>query len=211
LALPFDRSLFRSTVLGRETRRGVFRYDDTGDRNMKRWSGTVAVAVAVVAFTMAVTPAVAGAQETAECTPINGSQVCFEDTSISKTDLQKGEDSTLSYTMKNVGNETAKVRVVLNTVGPDNTSESFILSRATLEPGESKSSSVTITGDTPGTHGIQLKLVKGNSSVFYDESKPMTMEVQPARIGGNLDAPDFALLALVGALSVMGFIVYRRR
>ncbi|MFB6177176.1 MAG: hypothetical protein ABEI99_08570 [Halobaculum sp.] len=180
---------------------------------MNHWSGTLAVLLLVTALGIAVAPAVAGAQDTVECKPLNGTQFCFESTSIDETKLEKGQQSEISTTIRNTGDERASVRVILNTVGPNNETESFVLGTPTLAPNESVTITQSVGARTPGTHGLQVRLVQANGSFVYDSSKIVTVQVigDRTRLGGELDTPEFALIALIGSLAGMGYLVTQRR
>lgn len=180
---------------------------------MERRSGTLAVLVVIAALAVAGAPTLAGAQETAECRATNGTQVCVEELSVTDDTLETGQQGEISVTVRNVGNETASVRVILNTVDPNNETGSFILDERTLDPEESITITEQLGARTPGTHALQVRLLQQNGTFRYDSSEIVTIDIvkDRTRLGGEIDEPDFALLALLGSLAGMGYLVVRRR
>lgn len=180
---------------------------------MERRSGTLVVLLVIAALAVAGAPTLAGAQQTAECKASNGTQVCIEETTISDDTLESGQQGEISLTMRNVGQEDASVRVVLNTVDPNNESQSFVIEERTLAPDESVTVTKNLGAQTVGTHGLQARVLQQNGTFLYDASKVVTIQVveDRTRLGGELDAPEFALVALLGSLTAMGYLVVQRR
>jgi hypothetical protein len=179
---------------------------------MERRRGALTLLV-VAALAVAGAPTLVGAQQTTECKPLNGTQVCIEETSVTDDTLEDGQQGELTVTVQNVGEGNASVQILLNTVDPDNETQSFILDERTLEPNESVTITKKLGAQTPGTHGLQVRLSQRNGSFVYDASKIVTVQVveDRTRLGGELDAPEFALIALIGSLAAMGYLVVKRR
>lgn len=147
-----------------------------------------------------------------ECTAADGRTVCLEDVRLSADRLVRGETATLEATVRNAGDAPANATVVLNTVDPNDTVDSYTLGRVSLAPGESRTVRQPLDASTPGTHGVQLLVVDGNGSHRYDASTVRTIAVAERGLGGTLDRTEYALGALVGSVGVaVGLVVRRRR
>ena len=171
--------------------------------------GVVAVAVVVaVALTLAAGPAL-GAER--KCTAADGRKVCLDDVRLSADGLVRGETATLEATVRNAGDAPANVTVVLNTVGPNDTVDTYTLGRTRLAPGETRTVSQSLDASTPGTHGVQLLVVDADGSHRYDASAVRTIVVAERGLGGALDRSEYALGALVGSVGVAVGLVLRRR
>lgn len=143
------------------------------------------------------------------------SSVCLSDVSLSDETLTKGEEGTLSFTVTNDGSTERSFRIVLVVAGPDNETQAVELDRPaqrrTLAPGESVTFEQPLDPDTPGTHGLQLRLVNTDQTERLDQSDAVTVTVESrsAGFGGPIDRTEIAAGALVGALGVMGYMVRR--
>lgn len=172
-------------------------------------SGTLAVLV--VLLTVALTAGSVVGADDAACTADGERELCLTDVNLSTDQLTVGESATLHVTLRNVGEVPANVTVVLNTAGPNNETGSYILHEGRLVPDEEITVSQRLGASTPGTHALQVLLYDGAISHQYDASRVMTLRVveQSSSLGGPFDAPEFALVALLGSLGVLGVIVYR--
>ncbi|MFC7098180.1 CARDB domain-containing protein [Halobaculum marinum] len=168
----------------------------------------------VVLFTAAliVGPAVgaAGAQSSS-CAANGAQQVCLVDAGVDADTIVTGQSTELSVTVENVGDERATAVVVLNVASPDNETDSYELRTRSLAPGETLTVTQSIDATTIGTHALQTIVYSDGYGHRYDATEPMTVTVEPRGLGGPIDAPEYALGALVGSLGVAGAIVYRRR
>ncbi|QLG26265.1 hypothetical protein HUG10_01340 [Halorarum halophilum] len=172
-------------------------------------NGTLAVLVVLVAAAVAA-GGVAGADE-GTCSANGERKLCLEDVSVSTERIVVGESATLSVTVRNAGDVAANGTVVLKVAGPVNGTDTYALSEDRLEPGEEVEVTQRLDASTPGTHGLQVVLNDGAMTHRYDASEVRTLEVEErsAGLGGPIDAPEYALLALLGSLSVLGVVVYR--
>lgn len=178
-----------------------------GARSSRSW-GVVALVIAV----LLVGPAVGAVGATQESCQANGSQkVCLTDASLGAETLAAGESTQLSVTVENVGEERATAIVVLNVASPDNETNSYELRRQSLAPGETLGVTQAVDASTPGPHAMQVVVYGDGLGHRYDASAPMTVTVERQGLGGSFDTPEYALAALVGAVAVMGGLVYRRR
>lgn len=143
------------------------------------------------------------------------SLVCVTDVSLSSDTLAPDEEGTLSFTVTNEGSESVTFRIVLVVAGPDNETQALELTRPkserTLAPGESVTFQQPLNPETPGTHGLQLRLVNEEQTERFDATDPVTVTVQSqsAGLGGPIDRTEIALGALIGALGGMGLLVRR--
>ena len=172
-------------------------------------SGTLAVLVVLLTATLAA-GSVAGADDVA-CTADGERKLCLADVSVSTDRMTAGESATLTVTVGNVGEVAANGTVVLKVAGPVNGTDTYALSEDRLAPGEEIEVTQRLDASTPGTHGLQVVLNDGAMTHRYDASEIRTLEVEErsAGFGGPIDAPEYALLALLGSLSVLGAVVYR--
>lgn len=178
-----------------------------GARRSRRWG-----VIALVVTALLLGPAVGAVGATQESCQANGSQqVCLTDASLDATTLASGESTQLSVTVENVGEERATAIVVLNVASPDNETDSYELRRQSLGPGETLSLTQSVDASTPGPHAMQVIVYGDGLGHRYDASAAMTVTVERQGLGGSFDTPEYALAALVGAVAVMGGIVYRRR
>lgn len=172
-------------------------------------SGTVAVLIVLLTAALAA-GSVAGA-DAAACTADGERKLCLTDVTVSTDRMAVGESATLDITVRNDGEAAANATVVLNTLDPNNVTESYTLREGRLEPGEELTVSQPLDASTPGTHGLQVLVFDGAIEHRYDASEVKTLHVeeQSTRLGGQFDTPDIALVALIGSLAVLGGMVYR--
>lgn len=175
---------------------------------MRTLGGTLAVLVVLVAAALAAGQ-VAGA-ETA-CAADGERQLCLADVSLSTDRTTAGESATLEVTVENEGEDAANASVVLNTVDPENDTESYTLREERIDPGEELTVSQRLDASTVGPHGLQVLVFDGSIDHQYDASEVRTLEVEPKSdgLGGSVDRAEFALAALLGSLTVLGVIAYR--
>lgn len=151
------------------------------------------------------------------CEPTDAGHLCLASAGVGSGVVELGESTEISYTVENRGDDVTAARVQLSIAGPNNETRSFVLEEGTtLTPGESTSGSLSLTGDTVGLHALQFRVVTPDGAYRFDQSEALTVDVveDRTRIGGDLDAPDFALLALVATLTiaaVLGLRIYRQR
>ena len=172
-------------------------------------SGALAALVVLLAAALAA-GSVVGTDADSPCAADGERKLCLADVSTSTDRIVMGESATLTVTVKNEGDVAANGTVVLKVAGPNGTN-TYVLQEVRLEPGEETEISQRLDASTPGTHGLQIVVNDGAMSHRYDASEVITLEVveESTVLGGDLDAPDIALVALVGALSVIGVITYR--
>ena len=102
--------------------------------------------------------------------------------------------------------------IALVVAGPDDETQTLELSRdagrRTLDSGESVTFDQRLNPETPGTHGLQVRLFGQDRSTRYDSSDALTVTVREPSpgLGGPIDRAEVALGALVG---VMGYVVRR--
>ncbi|MFC7136504.1 hypothetical protein ACFQRB_08190 [Halobaculum litoreum] len=101
--------------------------------------------------------------------------------------------------------------MVLNVASPDNETDSYELRKRSLAPGETLTVTQAVDATTVGSHAMQVLVYSDGYAHRYDASEPMTVAVEAKGLGGPIDAPDYALAALVASVGVLGAIVYRRR
>ena len=169
---------------------------------------------AVVLFIAAslVGPAVGAAGATqASCQANGAQQLCLTDVSLDKTTMAAGESAHLSVTVENVGDARATGVVVLNVASPNNETDSYELRSRSLDTGETYTFTQSVDASTPGTHAMQVIVYSDGFSHRYDASEPMTVTVERQGLGGAIDAPEYALAALVVAVGVVAGMVYRRQ
>lgn len=152
----------------------------------------------------------AGAQASS-CQADGTQQVCLTDASLGAATVTEGESTELSVTVENVGDERATAVVVLNVAGPDNETNSYELRKRSLAPEETLTVTQSVDASTPGTHAMQAVVYGDGYAHRYDASEPMQVTVERQGLGGGGDTPEYALAALLGALSVIGGLAYRRR
>ncbi len=153
---------------------------------------------------------VAGAEDT-PCEADGEKKFCLTEVSLSTESMTAGQSATLDVTVRNEGNATANATVVLNTVDPNNVTQSYNLREQRLEPGEEVSLSQQLDATTPGMHGMQVLVFGDSIGHRYDASaaKTLSVEEQTPGLGGPLDRAEFALVALLGSIGVLGFMTYR--
>ncbi|MEZ3115018.1 hypothetical protein RYH80_03675 [Halobaculum sp. MBLA0147] len=188
--------------------------------------GRVLVAALVcLALVGTVVPGATGQESTATetavgagpCESTDAGHLCLAAASVGSNVVELGESTEISYTVENRGDDVTAARVQLTIAGPNNETRSLILEEGTtLTPGESTSGALSLTGDTVGLHALQFRVVTPDGTYRFDESEPLTVDVveDRTRLGGDLDAPDFALLALVATLTIAGVLglrIYRQR
>ena len=168
--------------------------------------------VALFVGALLVGPAVgaAGAQS-GECTADGARKLCVTDAGVDADSIVTGQSTELSATVENVGDERATAVVLLNVASPDDETNSYELRKRSLSPGETLTVTQSVDASTVGTHAMQVIVYSDGYGHRYDASEPMQVTVESKGIGGPLDAPDYALGALVGSVGVAGAIVYRRR
>lgn len=173
--------------------------------------------VSVVVGLVTVAALAAPVAGTDACEAVDGQQVCITEIGVSSDQLTQGDEGELSVTITNDGNQTTTFRLILAVASPNNETNAIELSRPaaqrTLEPGESQTFTQPLSPETPGTHALELRLVTDDRQQRFDASDPITVEVvEPsAGLGGPIDRAEFALAALVGAVAVVGYLVYSRR
>ena len=175
-------------------------------------SAVVGGAVVLLLAALFVGPAVGGtAAATGSCEADGARQLCVTDASLGADSLTAGESTEFSMTVENVGEERATAVVVLNVAGPDDATDSYELRRESLSPGETVTVTQSVDASTPGTHALQGLVYDDGLSHRYDATEPTTVSVAERGLGGDVDASEYALAALVGSLAVLGGMVYRRR
>lgn len=176
---------------------------------MRARSGTLAVLVVLLAAALAA-GSVTGTGDAA-CTADGERKLCLADVSVSTDRMTAGESATLTVAVRNEGEVAANGTIVLKVAGPVNGTDTYALSEDRLAPGEEIEISQRLDASTPGTHGLQVVLNDGAMTHRYDASEVKTLRVEErsAGLGGPFDAPEYALVALLGLLSVFGVVVYR--
>lgn len=173
----------------------------------------VSAAVGLVVLAALAGPAVG----TDACEAVDGQQVCITSIDVSAEELTQGEEGQLSVTVTNEGDQTTTFRMILAVASPNNETNAVELDRSaeqrTLEPGESRTFTQPLAPETPGTHALELRLVTDDRQSRFDASDPIAVEVvEPsAGLGGGIDRAEIALVALLGALTVLGYLGYKRR
>ncbi|QLG63160.1 CARDB domain-containing protein [Halorarum salinum] len=171
-------------------------------------SGTLAALLVLFAATLAA-GSVAGTGTT--CAADGDRKLCLADVHLSTDRIAAGDSATLEITVGNEGDAAANASVVMNTVDPENVTESYTLREERLEPGEELTVSQRLDASTVGTHGLQVLVFDGAIDHRYDASEVRILEVEPRSdgLGGSVDRAEYALVALLGSLGVAGVIVYR--
>ncbi|MEZ3144873.1 CARDB domain-containing protein [Halobaculum sp. MBLA0143] len=151
----------------------------------------------------AVAPAV-GATE--RCRAVGGQKVCLTDVTVTTDELVVNQTATVKVTLENRGEQVTTSRVTMNTAGPNNTTRIVPIGRPQLQPGESTTITQPVSGETPGTHGVQVLVVSSDGTHRFDISEIKYVEVlaePPTELGGRIDRTELSLgvllLALVGA------------
>ncbi|MFC7068041.1 hypothetical protein [Halobaculum lipolyticum] len=178
-----------------------------GARNHVRWGAVVLFVAALL-----ITPAVGavGAQSGA-CQADGARKLCLVDAGVETDSIVAGQSTELSATVENVGEERATALVLLNVASPSDETNSYELRSRSLAPGETLTVTQEVDASTVGTHAMQVIVYSDGYEHRYDASEPMSVTVEAKGLGGPIDAPDYALGALVGSLAVAGGVVYRRR
>lgn len=169
----------------------------------------VAVCLCCLVGLVALAPA-AGATE--RCRAVSDQKVCLTDVSITTDELVVNQTATVKVTVENRGDQVVTPRVTMNTAGPNNTTSIVPIGRPELQPGESTTLTQTVSGETPGTHGVQVLVVTADGTHRFDISAIQYVEVlaePPAELGGPIDQTELSLGVLLIALVGAGVTGYR--
>lgn len=149
---------------------------------------------------------------TDRCRAAGGQKVCLTDVSVTTDELVVNQTATVRATVENQGEQVVTPRVTMNTAGPNNTTSIVPIGRPELQPGESTTITQPISGETPGTHGVQVLVVTADGTHQFDISSIQYVDVlaePPTELGGRIDRTELSLGVLLIALVGAGVTGYR--
>lgn len=182
---------------------------------MKRAYSTILLALLVIS----VLPVTSGAKSDTGCNPIQETEICIEDVSISETSVEAGNRTDVSLTISNVGNQTGDATVLLGMRQPEGRYDYFKAEEVhNLEPGDTQTVSIPLrmqAGEPVGVHELNIMVFDDAEQHLYDATgyyQKITVEEGQGSFNllswieklGNVAK---ALLAII-ALAI--FVVYRK-
>mgnify|MGYP006273689055 CR=1 FL=1 len=128
------------------------------------------ISLLILALSISVIPAVSVAQSEAECNPIQETEVCIQDVSLSKSTLDVGNRTKITLTVHNVGNQTGDAAVLLEIQQPEGGYEyNRVEEIHNLESGDTQTVSIPIPfGEPTGVHELNLMVFDKPEQHLYD-------------------------------------------
>lgn len=117
-------------------------------------------------------PATTAAQPATECNPIQETEICIQDISLSKTTVDVGNRTEITLTVQNAGNQTGDAAVLLGIRQPENGHDYYRVEEIhNLESGGTQTVSIPLPfGEPVGVHELNVMVFDQAEQHLYDAS-----------------------------------------
>ena len=128
--------------------------------------------VLLVVVSVSVVPTVSVAQPEVHCDPIQETEICIQDSSLSKTTIDAGNYTQLTLTVRNVGNQTGDAAVLVGIRQPDGRYDHYRVEEIdNLEANDTQSVSIPIPfGEPAGVHELNVMVFDQAEQHLYDST-----------------------------------------
>jgi uncharacterized membrane protein len=132
--------------------------------------GKLHFAILLVFLMVSIFPATSVAQSEIECNPIQGTEICIQNVSLSKTTVDAGNRTRISITVQNAGNETGDAAVLLGVRQPSGQYDHYRVEEIhNLEPGSTQTVSIPVPfGESTGVHELNVMMFDQAEQHLYD-------------------------------------------
>jgi len=128
------------------------------------------IGLLILALSVSVIPALSVAQSEAECNPIQETEICIQEVSLSKSTVDVGYRTVISLTVHNMGNQTGDAAVLLGIQQPEGGYEYYRVEEIhNLESGDTQTVSMPVPfGEPAGVHELNLMVFDQPEQHLYD-------------------------------------------
>lgn len=119
---------------------------------------------------MATFPMISDAQSEGQCNPIQETEICIQDVSLSRTTVDIGNRTTITLTVHNAGNRTGDAAVLLGIRQPEGGYDHYRVEEIhNLEPDSTQTVTIPLPfGEPAGVHELNVMVFDQAEQHLYD-------------------------------------------
>jgi hypothetical protein len=166
--------------------------------------------ILILIVSVFVVPVSTVAQSETECDPIQETEICIQEVSLSKTTVNVGNNTNIHLTIRNVGSSTGDAAILLGIRQPEGGYDHYRVEEVhNLESGQEQTVSMTVPfGEPAGIHELNIMVFDQAEQHLYDstgyyhkvsvESKQSSFDIVGWFVSlGNVAYAALAIIALL--------------